>query len=90
MLLNLAEAAILLMEVLPADMQGGEVFIRPNMGWCMLFVWVSRPDYLLDGIYSYCLDHDLHAVADIPLAQDPIARWNATRKHEYTQSLQEN
>ena len=43
MLLNLAEAAILLMEVLPADMQDGEVFIRPNWGSvCSLFGFLDQ------------------------------------------------
>ena len=79
MLLNLTEAAILLMEVLPAYMQDGKVFIRPNWGGVCSFFWVSRPDYFMDGIYSYCLDHDLYAVADIPLVQNP--GWDATRKH---------
>ena len=43
MLHNLAEAAILLMEVLSADMQDGEVFIRPNGGSvCSLFGFLDQ------------------------------------------------
>jgi len=43
MLLNLAEATILLLEVIPANLQGGKVFIRPNWsGVCSLFGFVDQ------------------------------------------------
>ena len=43
MLLNLFEATILLLEVIPAELQDGEVFIRPNWGGvCSLFGFIDQ------------------------------------------------
>ena len=69
-LLNLAEAAILLMEVLPADMQDGEVFIRPNWGGvCFLFgfldqviSWMGFTAIVWIMIYMLWLTYHLHKI----------------------------
>ena len=43
MLLNLAEATILVLEVIPANLQDGKVFIRPNWsGVCSFFGYVEQ------------------------------------------------
>ena len=72
MLLNLAEAAILLMEVLPADMQDGEVFIRPNWGGvCSLFgfldqiiSWMGFTAIVWIMIYMLWLTYHLYKIQD--------------------------
>ena len=72
MLLNLAEAAILLMEVLPADMQDGEVFTRPNWGSvCSLFgfldqiiSWMGFIAIVWIMIYMLWLTYHLYKIQD--------------------------
>lgn len=72
MLLNLTEAAILLMEVLPAYMQDGKVFIRPNWGGVCSFFgfldqiisWMGFTAIVWIMIYMLWLTYHLYKIQD--------------------------